>query len=722
VSKIYQITHTFITKLLAQDQGVWVGNNLGELVLITLDKKQQNFDLKPFGKDILALEGDNNENVWISQNENNSLIKITSEGKMIFYGKEKGVSGKINVIRKAPNGDIYAGGNQDDNYFFKYNPEKDEFQNLSQKVYFEHNLPLSVSDLVIENDKTVWIATTFGLLQYKNNQITRTELGSMTDNAIKALAIDQNNNLWFASSHGLIKYLANTTIIFDESQGLPSKVVNFRCITVDKNNGIWAGTVGGIGYSKNIDPYKITPTPILVSIESNNEQILDKITQKIFSSEFDNKSYIKIQAVSIAYPARFMRYQMRLLGKKDEWIDLDKGEILLSGLEVGKYTLEIRAKQSGNYIWSSPMAYSFAIYQVWYSTWWAWLIFILIISVFVFAIIKFNNRRLLHEKHELEALIRERTYELQEQQSETLAQTAALQENNEKLNQKNDQLEQVNKELQSTLKRLQVMQGKLIQSEKMASMGQLTAGIAHEINNPINFIATGVETLETLIFDLNQVLDLYANIDKASSEQIVILLKEIKELKTKIVYEDVQQDIQQLLVDIQIGIKRTVDTIRSLRSLSRADSGEMRPVDLHENIESTLIILRSQYRDRIDIIKDYGQIPLINCASAAINQVLMNLLANAIQAIKDKGKIIISTKDIGDEVRISIKDSGKGMSKEIQKRIFEPFFTTKADGEGTGLGLSITKDIIRSHQGKIEVQSEEGEGTEFILFLPKIKK
>ena len=178
------------------------------------------------------------------------------------------------------------------------------------------------------------------------------------------------------------------------------------------------------------------------------------------------------------------------------------------------------------------------------------------------------------------------------------------------------------------------------------------------------------------------------------------------------------EEIPELLNSIKSGANRTTEIIKSLRNFTRLDEDQLKKADINEGLDSTLVILRNQMTNRIEVVREYGDLPPINCYPGQLNQVFMNILNNAIQAIDNEGRICIQTMQNDEYAIVKIKDSGKGMSKELQKRIFDPFFTTKDVGEGTGLGLSISYGIIEKHQGKIEVNSTAGEGTEFIIELP----
>ncbi|MEN8230542.1 MAG: ATP-binding protein, partial [Bacteroidota bacterium] len=195
-------------------------------------------------------------------------------------------------------------------------------------------------------------------------------------------------------------------------------------------------------------------------------------------------------------------------------------------------------------------------------------------------------------------------------------------------------------------------------------------------------------------------------------------LKEIEELKEQIDYKQAIREINKLIESIKNGTERTTQIVKGLRTFSRLDEDVLKVADIHEGLDSTLILLRNKYKNRIEIVKDYGDIPQLECFPGQVNQVFMNILSNAIDAIEEKGKITISTSKVNGFIRINIKDTGSGIPENIKGKIFDPFFTTKDVGEGTGLGLSISHGIIEKHNGSIKVKSEEGKGSELIIMLP----
>jgi signal transduction histidine kinase len=300
--------------------------------------------------------------------------------------------------------------------------------------------------------------------------------------------------------------------------------------------------------------------------------------------------------------------------------------------------------------------------------------------------------------------------EIKQRQEEIIAQS-------EEIRQANEALEAQKSELQLTLENLKLTQSQLIQSEKMASLGVLTAGIAHELNNPINFVSGNVNPLKRDMDSICSLIEQYDDLIKENNLEEVFGL--VSEVKAQMDYGLLIKEINNLLLGIQEGADRSSRIIKGLRSFSRLDEEKFQLYNIHDGIDSTLILLHNKVKNTIKVHKDFGDLQEIECLPSKLNQVFMNILTNCIQAIEDKGEIFIQTVSSDIWVKVIFKDTGTGMSPEVKAHIFEPFYTTKDVGKGTGLGLSITYGIIEQHHGNIDVISEPGIGTEFIISLPR---
>ncbi len=280
--------------------------------------------------------------------------------------------------------------------------------------------------------------------------------------------------------------------------------------------------------------------------------------------------------------------------------------------------------------------------------------------------------------------------------------SAQIVESDQKMKGQLDLLEQANTKIKST-------QSQLVQSAKLASLGELVAGIAHELNNPIGFIYSNISHLREYSQALFSIIDK----SRVNKNELDILVVEQD-------YEYIKKDFPKLIQSCEEGSHRAKEIVIGLRNFSRADEEKTQAFDVNKGIDSTLKLLAGEIKNKIKLVKDYHELPMVNCNVNQMKQVFMNILSNAAQAMSDEGEIKIKThyKSEAKRVRIEISDTGSGIEKENIEKIFDPFYTTKSVGQGTGLGLSISYGIVKSHGGSIEVSSQVGEGTTFIIDLP----
>lgn len=264
-------------------------------------------------------------------------------------------------------------------------------------------------------------------------------------------------------------------------------------------------------------------------------------------------------------------------------------------------------------------------------------------------------------------------------------------------------------ELDQNVSKLEKAHVQLLQSERLAAIGQLAAGVAHEINNPVGYVFSNLKTLAGYVDDLLRIIDAVDTVGN---------LDELRQLKQSLEYDYIRNDVEALIVESEDGIDRVKKIITALKDFSHIEEDEFLLADLQRGLESTLNMVNNELKYKAEVVREFGEMPEVQCIPSQINQVVMNLLINAAHAIEQFGVITLRCAHEGDWVWIEVQDTGKGIEPQVLSRIYDPFFTTKAVGQGTGLGLTLSYNIVQKHHGRLEVHSEPGVGSRFRLWLP----
>ncbi|MEZ5615733.1 MAG: ATP-binding protein, partial [Rhodocyclaceae bacterium] len=272
---------------------------------------------------------------------------------------------------------------------------------------------------------------------------------------------------------------------------------------------------------------------------------------------------------------------------------------------------------------------------------------------------------------------------------------------------------------------LKASQAKLVQSEKMASLGQMVAGVAHEINTPLGYVKNNFSIARELLDQMRLQLDAYdelmARLLSGETDEAAVTssLGAISELKAAFEAAFPSDDVKNLFDDTLHGVEQISEIVANLRDFSRLDQSPIDNVSLNQCLDSALLIARNVIKNKAEVLKVYGEIPKVSCSPSQINQVFLNLLTNAAQAIEDRGRILVKTSADDHYVHAEVQDNGRGIPEELLKKVFDPFFTTKPIGQGTGLGLYISYQIVQKHGGLLRVASKPGVGTRFCVSLPR---
>jgi signal transduction histidine kinase len=396
-------------------------------------------------------------------------------------------------------------------------------------------------------------------------------------------------------------------------------------------------------------------------------------------------NHISFEFAAIETSRPFMvKYQYMLEGYDKDWSPVtNRSNASFGNMNEGTYTFKIKA-QGANGVWTDVVTYTFKVLPPWWRSWWAYALYIIGFASAVYLFIGWRTKALKKEKELLEVKVSERTTELK-----------------------------------TSLENLKATQSQLIQSEKMASLGELTAGIAHEIQNPLNFVNNFSEVNTELIDELNE------EANKGNMAEVKAIAKNIKDNEQKINHHGKRADV----------------IVKGMLQHSRTSSGQKEPIDINALCDEYLRLSYHGLRARdktfnADFNTDFDpSLPKINVIPQDIGRVLLNLINNAFYAVNEKVKseklkvksvnyepnVSVSTKRAGDKILISIKDNGNGIPDEIKDKIFQPFFTTKPTGQGTGLGLSLSYDIVKAHGGELNLRTKESDGSEFTIVLPMVK-
>lgn len=659
---------------------------------------------------VLDIAEDRKNRMWFGTL--NGLI-VYDRGKTFFYDKKKNLPGnqvwcvfvdKQDHVWLGINGGLVRIENENAIDSLKFNvwTTADGLQDNTVNVVTQ------------DGENVYWIGTDLGFSKFDGTTFTNYKAKNMglADNIVPVIEYDAKvGHLWIGSKgYGRFdQHVSPPALVklLNKDRGLKvDDPTTNNSMFIDSNHNIWIAHFGGLTrYAEDTAKHVITPSGVYIEKILTNDSIIKlnylSMDENEVVGDIESK-FVVFQFAGLSFVnERDNFYQYMLEGFDKDWsAPTKKNEVRYTNLSPGGYTFNVKMINSENIQSEFPAKITFTVP----TPFWLNRFFILLVVAFVgygtykaYRIrVNLNIERIRRRNEYLETEVQKRTAEIVLQKEE----------------------------LESILDKLKQTQTQLVQSEKMAALGQLVAGVAHEINNPTSVLAGNVVYVEDYVNVLRKIISKYENKYVDNLE----FLRELNEFKKEIDYEFVISDLDTLLASIKNAADRIRHIVLDLRNFSRLDEVELNEVDINASIDTTVKLFMNQFKHVLKINKDYQATNLIYCYVNQINQVILNILINAAQSIETKyanqssseiiGRIdIVTRNDNKGGIVVKFRDNGLGIAKHVKSKVFDPFYTTKPIGQGTGLGLSISYSIIEKHHGNITYESAEGEWTEFIFSL-----
>ena len=534
---------------------------------------------------------------------------------------------------------------------------------------------------------------------------------------------DTAGRIWIGGGTGLDMVGPDRNQQFRTADGLVGEDTANQAFLAEANGDVWIGTSAGIirfddKVYKSL-PARAPPATTFLNLRLGQTSYSPgardvSVTHQMgtFDARFSGMDYLAEGT---------MQYRLRLAGLESDFAITENRDARFPALSYGNYRFEVSARAGSYGEWGPTADFEFQVLPAWWQTWWFRILVALAAIGVIALMVRWRMAALWRHNRLLEDQVAARTSELSQANERQRDINVLLQTEIEDRRAAELALQHRNADLEALNTKLAGTQLQLLQSEKMASVGQLAAGVAHEINNPIGFVGSNLSGLNRYVDSIFSLLGDYEKLENVIPKDSAELHR-VKARKVSIELNYLREDIPLLLSESLDGIVRIAKIVNDLKDFSHIGETEWQMADIHQCLESTLTVITHELKGKVEVVKEYAELPKIECLPFQLNQVFLNILINASQAVAGQGTITVRTGRELESVWVQISDTGCGISPTIIHRIFEPFFTTRAIGSGTGLGLSVAYGIVEEHSGTIEVHSEVGQGATFTIRLPIVSK
>ncbi|MBI1768354.1 MAG: hypothetical protein HYR67_08265 [Bacteroidetes bacterium] len=700
----------------AHDNRLWVAKADFTLFYFEDNKYSKLIDLRERGDNVFYMYPDRTKNVWVSQAQGTKpitgVLKITHDLVLIDYGETKGFQSRVLATKESPYGQLFCAGIGEKSYLYQYVSAKDRFINISAEMEFDYGENFEVHDLAIGTDSVIWLASTAGLLRYKNKTIEKIYFDELYENEVVAITVANDGMIWFSTDRsGVVRYDGhnNSYTLFDQKSGFASNFMTYRSIYSTEDGTIWVGSREGffISYSGSV-PWKKTGAPIIISVTADG--------QKQNGNTFSYKPNLTFDFVSLTFPVKSIQYAYRLIGyNNDRWTNLlAYDSLVLSNLKDGNYRLEIKARQVGGYQWSDPLIYNFSVNKVWYMQAGAIGAYRLLGSIAIGTGVIIYNKRLRAEKRELEQKVAERTKEILHKNKEITAQSEVILNKNEEILAQVEELKQLSDETASQRDNL-LQQKELIEQQNIL-LEKAKAGLEQNVKERTTELSLSNYELMEQNLQLEQFAFMTAHNLRGPVARLMGLTSIFnsteladpinKEIINKI--QDSANDLDEVIRDIAtiLQVKKSV-----AESFSTIKAGLM--------IRKVLSALHPEIqKKKITVVNTVDHSLSIRGIQPYVYSVFYNVISNSVKYSDDRkwSSINISSLRTDDSVQIAFSDNGIGFDAESQReKLFKPFSRLNSKREGKGLGLYLVKIEMDSMNGGVGIQSQIDVGTTVTL-------